>query len=91
MKNKFSNYKFWVGLIASIVVLITTLGTIFNFSVNVVAIVSICATVLGILIALGVISKENDDSSIQDDILDEIEEKNIQQKSKQDETHEEEK
>lgn len=74
MKNKFKDYKFWVGLIASVVVLIATLGTIFNFSVDIVAISTISATVLGILIALGVISKTNDDqdSSIKDDILNEI-------------------
>lgn len=74
MKNKLKSYKFWVGLIASIVVLITTLGTVLNFSVNIVAITSICATVLGILIALGVISKDDEKVNPSDDLKKQIDE-----------------
>ena len=76
MKNKFKSYKFWVGLIASVVVLITTLGTFLNFGVDKIALTSIGATVLGVLVAFGVVSKENSSTSIDEDINSEINAKN---------------
>lgn len=55
---KFNNYKFWISLLAGIIVLISTLGTVFNFSVNEVAITSIGTAVLGIFVTLGLVKKE---------------------------------
>ena len=61
MKDNFKNYKFWLALIASVIVLINTLGAVFHFSVNEVAITSIATAVLGIFVALGVINKNTKD------------------------------
>ena len=51
------NYKFWLAVLASVIVLINTLGAVFGFSVDEVAITSIATAVLGIFVALGFVNK----------------------------------
>lgn len=58
MKEKFKSYKFWISVLAGVIVLINTLGAVFKFSVNEVAITSIATAVLGLLVILGIVKKE---------------------------------
>ena len=63
MKNNFKNYKFWLAVLAAVIVLINALGAVFNFSVNEVAITSIATAVLGVFVALGLVSKNSKDEN----------------------------
>ena len=59
MKEKLKSYKFWISVLAGVIVLINTIGAVFKFSVNEVAITSIATAVLGLLVILGVVKKED--------------------------------
>lgn len=67
MKDKFKSYKFWIGVIAAVIVLINTLGAVFKFSVNEVAITSIATAVLGVLVMLGFVKKDTTPKQTTDD------------------------
>ena len=71
MKNNFKNYKFWLAVLAAVIVLINALGAVFNFSVNEVAITSIATAVLGVFVALGLVNKnskeENENVTLEKD------------------------
>ena len=58
MKNKFKSSAFWLSLTAGLIVLLNSLGSALNFSVNEVAITSVATSVIGILITIGVLSKD---------------------------------
>ncbi|MBQ0017545.1 MAG: hypothetical protein KBT30_02820 [Clostridiales bacterium] len=76
MKNKFRSYKFWISLLAGVIVLINTLGTVFGFIVNELAITSIATAVLGILVILGFVKNDEvpENKSEEDIKQDDVEE-----------------
>lgn len=62
--KKFLSYKFLMTVLASIIVFIEILSGIFNFNINIDAIVSIGASVVGILVALNIVVKTKEDKDI---------------------------
>lgn len=63
MKNNFKSYKFWIALLAAIIVLINALGATFGFTVNEVAITSIATAVLGVFVTLGFVKKDTEEEN----------------------------
>ncbi|MGN1222645.1 MAG: hypothetical protein ACI4T1_00750 [Christensenellales bacterium] len=62
--KKFLSYKFLMTVLASIIVFIEILSGVFNFNINIDAIVSIGASVVGILVALNIVVKTKEDKDI---------------------------
>lgn len=71
MKNsKFKSYKYLTSLLAGIIVLLNTVGSVFGFGVDEMAITSISVAVLGVLVILGVVNKdtpETEDTEVNTD------------------------
>lgn len=84
--KKFNSYTFWISLLGAVIILINTLGSIFNFAVDEIAITSVVTAVLGIFVTLGLVKKdkskteeqsqseqENIEQAEQNELLDEAE------------------
>lgn len=56
--KKFNSYTFWISLLGAVIILINTLGSIFNFAVDEIAITSVVTAVLGIFVTLGLVKKD---------------------------------
>ena len=81
MKNNLKNYKFWLAVLASVIVLINTLGAVFGFSVDEVAITSIATAVLGIFVAIGFVNKTEEQNQTEQNVKNEIAEQNQQEQN----------
>ena len=81
MKNKLKSYKFWMAVLGGVIVLINTLGAVFNFKVNEIAITSIFTAILGIFVILGFVDKDNEKKAQTDLTNDEQTEQDEQTKS----------
>ena len=57
MKQKLKSYSFWVGLVASIMLVVKFIAESFGFKINEEAINSIVNSILGVLTVFGVINK----------------------------------
>lgn len=92
--KKFNSYTFWISLLGAVIILINTLGSIFNFAVDEIAITSVVTAVLGILVTLGLVKKdksnteeknqseqENIEQSQQNELLNETEKNDSQEDS----------
>lgn len=66
--KKFRSYAFIMSLTASIVAMLNAFGSVFNFSVDGVVISSIVTAVLGVLVTLGLVVKDNDEIDNKTDI-----------------------
>ena len=77
MKNKIKTSAFWISLTSVVVVCINLLGKVLNFNVDLMSIISIASCVIGMLITVGVLSREktSNDASITKQVQDEIIEK----------------
>ena len=56
--NKCSSYAFWVGLSSAIVVLVEAIGKLFGFSVDSYAIDEFIMSICGVLVVLGIVTKD---------------------------------
>lgn len=57
MKQKLKSYSFWVGLVASIMLVVKFIAESFGFKINEEAINSVVNSILGVLTVFGVINK----------------------------------
>ena len=64
MKDKFKSYSFWVGLVASIMLVVKFLAEQFGFKIDEEEINNFVNSILGILTVLGVINNptKNEDN-----------------------------
>ena len=56
-KEKITKYSFWTGLSAAMVVLCTTVGKAFGFSIDNQIVEDIIMSVCGVLVALGIVCR----------------------------------
>ena len=56
--NKCSSYAFWVGLASAIVVLVESIGRVFGFAVDSYAIEELIMSICGVLVVLGIVTKD---------------------------------
>ena len=61
MKNNFKSYAFCFGVCAAIIGVVVAIGNAFNFKVDEVALTSIITAILGVLVAMGIIQKEENE------------------------------
>lgn len=76
MKEKLKSYSFWVGLIASIMLVVKFIAENFGFSINEESINTVVNSILGILTVFGVINKpkeKNDSNENVDNVDDKFE------------------
>lgn len=57
MKQKLKSYSFWVGLVASIMLVVKFIAESFGFKINEEVINSVVNSILGVLTVFGVINK----------------------------------
>ena len=62
MKNKIKTSAFWISLTSVVVVCINLLGKVLNFNIDLMSIISIASCVIGMLITVGVLSREKTSS-----------------------------
>ena len=62
MKQKFKSYAFCLGVCVAVVGVIVAIGNALGFKVNEVAITSVLTAILGVLVSLGVVVKEPDET-----------------------------
>lgn len=74
MKNKWKTSAFWIAITSVVVVGLNVISGIFNLNVDVMSIVSVCSCVIGLLITVGVLSRDNvkQDGDITENVKDEI-------------------
>lgn len=74
MKNKWKSSAFWISLTSISIVLINIIGKSLNFDIDLMSIISISSCVIGMLITVGVLSRDDtkDDKDITKSISDEI-------------------
>lgn len=58
MKKKWTSSAFWLSVVAALIVVINALAKVFNFKVDEVAITSIATSVIGLLVVIGVLTKD---------------------------------
>ena len=81
--KKFKSYTFWISLLGAVIILINTLGSVFGFAVDELAITSIVTAVLGIFVTLGLVKKdkskedEKPQESTEDNLLDNSTQENL--------------
>lgn len=63
--KKFLNYKFLMSILASVVVLLEVLVNVFKININIEAVISISVACVGILVTLGIITKDKKDKTIE--------------------------
>lgn len=76
MKEKLKSYSFWVGLIASIMLVVKFVAESFGLSINEESIDTVVNSILGILTVFGVINKpkeKNDSNENVDNVDDKFE------------------
>jgi len=80
--KKFLNYKFLMTVLASIVVLLEVLKNVFKINLNIEAIISVSIAIVGVLISVGIITKNKDDKTIEnkDDLIELINENKTEKK-----------
>lgn len=64
MKKKF-NYSFLMTVLASVVVLLEVLVNVFKININIEAVISVSVALVGVMVTLGIVTKEKDDKSIE--------------------------
>ena len=79
--KKLFNYKTLMTVIASIIVLLQVLMTVFKVNLNIDAVVSISIALVGVLVSIGIVKKNKDDKTIKNkedltELLDESKENN---------------
>lgn len=57
MKEKLKNYSFWVGLVASIMLVVKFIAESFGFSIDEEVVNNVVNAILGVLTVVGVINK----------------------------------
>lgn len=64
MKRIF-NYSFLMTVLASVVVLLEVLVNVFKININIEAVISVSVALVGVMVTLGIVTKEKDDKSIE--------------------------
>ncbi len=59
--DRMKHYNFWVALSMAVIILLNTLSKAFNFNINDAIINDIIMAILGILVVLGFVQKDNYD------------------------------
>lgn len=82
--KKFFNYKFLMTVLASIIVLLQVLISVFKVNINIEAVVSVSIALVGVMVTLGIVKKNKDDETIKtkedlEKLLNESEESNIEE------------
>lgn len=57
LKEKIKKYSFWTGISAAVVMLCTSLGKMFGFSIDNQIIEDVIMSVCGVLVALGIVCR----------------------------------
>ena len=63
--KKFLNYNFLVTVLASVIVFLEVLMKIFNIYINIDAVISISLAIIGILVTIGIVTKNKTDKTIE--------------------------
>ena len=63
MKQRLKSYKFWVSLSASVILLVNSLGNLFGFKIDEVAMESVIMAFCGVLVVLGFVDKPKENQS----------------------------
>lgn len=76
LKEKVKSYGFWVSLSSAVVLLLTSLGNMFGFSVENQIVEDVIMSIAGVLVVLGIVSmntkpKDSPDDQTEDGISDE--------------------
>ena len=58
MKKKWTSSAFWLSVTGALIVVINALANVFHFKVDEVAITSIATSVIGLLVVLGILTKD---------------------------------
>ena len=56
--NRFKTYAFWLALSSSIVILVQSIGKLFNFEIESSTIENIIMSICGVLVVLGIVTKD---------------------------------
>lgn len=63
--KKIFNYSFLMTVLASVVVLLEVLVNVFKININIEAVISVSVALVGVMVTLGIVTKEKDDKSIE--------------------------
>ena len=63
--KKLLNYKSLLTILASVVVLFNVIIAVFKVNINIEAVVSISLAVIGVLVSIGIVKKNNTDKTIE--------------------------
>lgn len=63
MKQRLKSYKFWVSLSASVILLVNSLGNLFGFKIDEVAMESVIMAFCGVLVVLGFVDKPKENQN----------------------------
>lgn len=82
--KKFLNYKTLMTVLASIVVLLQVLISVFKLNINIEAVISVSIALIGVMVTLGIVKKNKNDKTIETqedlkELLDESNEDNIKE------------
>lgn len=74
MRNKWKSSAFWISITSISIVIINIIGKSLNLDIDLMSIISISSCVIGMLITVGVLSRDDtkDDKDISTSVKDEI-------------------
>ena len=77
--KKFSNYAFWVAFAWAVVVLLEDINNLLGININTPLVESIILSICGVLMVLGIVTKNNDnDQNSMTNLNDEIDKEEVQ-------------
>ena len=88
-KTKIKSYSFWTGLSGAVVMLCTTIGKCFGWTINDKLIEEIIMSVCGVLVVLGVVCmpiKTEDTQTNNESLTDDVEQTSVENNTKQKDT-----
>ncbi len=78
MKNKWKSSAFWISITSISIVIINIIGKSLNLDIDLMSIISVSSCVIGILITVGVLSRDDTkdgkdvSTSVKDEIIDNV-------------------